>query len=90
MDKIHLIVWLSITLIITGSILIFMGLISRGGTEVSGGFVVLIGPIPIVGSFGKQGIPLLVLLLVIALMLMAISVYIYPFLKKKGASWERQ
>jgi len=83
MDKLRLIAWLSITLIILGTALMVLGLFSKGGVEVSGGFVVMIGPIPIVGSFGKHGVPLLVLALTIALMLMAISAYIYPFLRKR-------
>ncbi|MGB9728630.1 MAG: TIGR00304 family membrane protein [Thermoprotei archaeon] len=82
-----------ITLIIIGFIIIFIGGIllsipSEGST--SGSFVILIGPIPIIGSFGPQGTMLtslnIILILAIIIIIIVYEIIAYKYLRKQSTS----
>lgn len=83
------IITIGITLIILGFVIIFIGGIlsipSEGTT--SGSFVVLIGPIPIIGSFGPQGTTLaslsIILMLVIIVIMVIYEIIIYRHIRKQ-------
>jgi len=66
---------IGIALIIIGFLTTFLVSI-RGVGESSGGFIILIGPIPIVGSWGTYGGFLTIILLLITLIIL-ISIILY-------------
>ena len=77
MDELRLLILASLALIIVGSIVVAISIAQIGGGEASGGFVVIIGPIPIAGSFGKNGPIMLILTLVLAIVLTAMTMIFY-------------
>lgn len=66
---------IGIALIIIGFLTTFLASV-RGVGESSGGFIILIGPIPIVGSWGTYGGFLTIILLLITLIIL-ISIILY-------------
>ncbi len=66
---------IGIALIIIGFLTTFLVSV-RGVGESSGGFIILIGPIPIVGSWGTYGGFLTIILLLITLIIL-ISIILY-------------
>ncbi|MEM3833599.1 MAG: hypothetical protein QW128_08475 [Thermoprotei archaeon] len=77
-----------ILLIVIGFIIVFIGgvLSIPSGGNTSGSFVVLIGPIPIIGSFGPQGTILtslnLILILIIIIIVIVYEIITYKYLRK--------
>jgi len=76
---------LALALIVIGIILIIAGsmlvALSAQG-EISGGFVILIGPIPIIGGVGPHGTLLALLALLVTLIIVIIYI-IHAFLSTK-------
>jgi len=66
---------IGIALVIIGFLTTFLVSV-RGVGESSGGFIILIGPIPIVGSWGTYGGFLTIILLLITLIIL-ISIILY-------------
>lgn len=76
-------------LIIVGLILVVASLLqSVPASPVSGGVVVLIGPLPLSFGFGPYGLQMLVIALSLALLMMAILFILFAW-SRRNAQWSR-
>ncbi len=76
-----------IFLILVGLVLIASSLLqAMPASPVSGGVVVLIGPLPLSFGFGPYGLQMLVVALSLALMMMAILFVLFAW-SRKSAQW---